>query len=90
MACVEVFITYLPVTAVAISLPAIQAGLGASTSDLSWPSDALVLPMAALILTLGVFGDVHGRKCRRSCSLRLHTGKPDLVREVVRSPANCF
>ncbi|XVU28046.1 MFS transporter [Actinoplanes sp. CA-054009] len=49
-------------TTVSVSLPAIQRGLGASTSDLSWVSDAFVLPMAALILTAGVFGDVHGRK----------------------------
>ncbi|BCY10598.1 MFS transporter [Actinoplanes sp. L3-i22] len=62
MACVAVFVAYLPVTTVAVSLPAIQAALGASTADLSWVSDAFVLPMAALILTAGVFGDVHGRR----------------------------
>lgn len=62
MACVGVFVAYLPVTTVAVSLPAIQRGLGATTSDLSWVQDAFVLPMAALILTAGVFGDVHGRK----------------------------
>ncbi|GAA2525042.1 MFS transporter [Winogradskya humida] len=62
MACIGVFVAYLPVTTVSVSLPAIQRGLGASTSDLSWVSDAFVLPMAALILTAGVFGDVHGRK----------------------------
>ncbi|MFI8895621.1 MFS transporter [Streptomyces paradoxus] len=45
-----------------MSLPAIQRALHASTSQLSWISDAFVLPMAALILTAGVFGDVHGRK----------------------------
>ncbi|WP_425841030.1 DHA2 family efflux MFS transporter permease subunit [Streptomyces fractus] len=62
MACVGVFVAYLPVTSVSVSLPAIQRALGASTSELSWVSDAFVLPMAALILTAGVFGDVHGRK----------------------------
>ncbi|MGW1783397.1 MFS transporter [Streptomyces sp. NPDC002143] len=62
MACVGVFVAYLPVTTVSASLPAIQRALGASTSQLSWVSDAFVLPMAALILTAGVFGDVHGRK----------------------------
>ncbi|MFG1928761.1 MFS transporter [Cryptosporangium sp. NPDC048952] len=61
MACVGVFVAYLPVTTVSVSLPAIQRGLGASTSDLSWVSDAFVLPMAALILTAGVLGDAHGR-----------------------------
>ncbi|WP_391858440.1 MFS transporter [Streptomyces rugosispiralis] len=62
MACVGVFVAYLPVTSVSVSLPAIQRALHASTSQLSWISDAFVLPMAALILSAGVFGDVHGRK----------------------------
>ncbi|MFF3005124.1 MFS transporter [Kitasatospora sp. NPDC057940] len=62
MACLGVFVAYLPVTTVSVSLPAIQRALGASTSELSWVSDAFVLPMAALILTTGVWGDVHGRK----------------------------
>ncbi|MEU6145569.1 MFS transporter [Streptomyces sp. NPDC047081] len=62
MACVGVFVAYLPVTSVSVSLPAVQQALHASTSQLSWVSDAFVLPMAALILTAGVFGDVHGRK----------------------------
>lgn len=62
MACVGVFVAYLPVTTVSVSLPAIQRALHASTSQLSWVSDAFVLPMAALILTAGVFGDAHGRK----------------------------
>ncbi|MEU5979815.1 MFS transporter [Streptomyces sp. NPDC047315] len=62
MACVGVFVAYLPVTAVSVSLPAIQRALDATTSQLSWVSAAFVLPMAALILTAGVIGDVHGRK----------------------------
>jgi len=62
MACLGVFVAYLPVTTVSASLPAVQRALGTSTSQLSWVSDAFVLPMAALILTAGVFGDVHGRK----------------------------
>ncbi len=62
MACVGVFVAYLPVTTVSVSLPAIQRALNALTAQLSWVSDAFVLPMAALILTAGVFGDVHGRK----------------------------
>ncbi|MGF1241237.1 MFS transporter [Streptomyces sp. 2-6] len=62
LACLGVFVAYLPVTTVSVSLPAIQRALGASTSELSWVSDAFVLPMAALILTTGVWGDVHGRK----------------------------
>ncbi|MFF4503677.1 MFS transporter [Streptomyces sp. NPDC001401] len=62
MACLGVFVAYLPVTAVAVSLPAIQRALETTTSQLSWVQDAFVLPMAALILTAGVFGDVHGRR----------------------------
>ncbi|MFJ9373393.1 MFS transporter [Streptomyces sp. NPDC101455] len=62
MACLGVFVAYLPVTTVAVSLPAIQTALNASTSQLAWVQDAFVLPMAAFILTAGVFGDVHGRK----------------------------
>lgn len=62
MACLGVFVAYLPVTTVSASLPAIQQALGASTAQLSWISDAFVLPMAAFILSTGVFGDVHGRK----------------------------
>ncbi|MDQ0808714.1 EmrB/QacA subfamily drug resistance transporter [Streptomyces sp. B3I7] len=62
MACVGVFVAYLPVTTVSVSLPAIQRSLNTSTAQLSWVSDAFVLPMAALILTAGVFGDVYGRK----------------------------
>ncbi|WP_425543887.1 MFS transporter [Streptomyces crystallinus] len=62
MACVGVFVAYLPVTTVSVSLPTIQRSLDASTADLSWVTDAFVLPMAALILTAGVVGDVYGRR----------------------------
>ncbi|MER6283230.1 MFS transporter [Streptomyces sviceus] len=62
MACLGVFVAYLPVTTVAVSLPAVQSALGATTAQLSWVQDAFVLPMAAFILTAGVVGDVHGRK----------------------------
>ncbi|MFD5405132.1 MFS transporter [Streptomyces griseorubiginosus] len=62
MACLGVFVAYLPITTVAVSLPAIQRSLHTSTAQLSWVQDAFVLPMAAFILTAGLFGDVHGRK----------------------------
>ncbi|MGW4231688.1 DHA2 family efflux MFS transporter permease subunit [Streptomyces sp. NPDC004980] len=62
LACAGVFVAYLPVTTVAVSLPVIQRELGTSTAQLSWVTDAFVLPVAALILTAGVFADVHGRK----------------------------
>lgn len=53
---------YVPVTAVITALPSIQRGFSTSASSLQWVSDALVIPMAALILSAGVFGDVHGRR----------------------------
>jgi EmrB/QacA subfamily drug resistance transporter len=62
MACLGVFVAYLPVTTVAVSLPVIQSALNATTAQLSWVQDAFVLPMAAFILTAGVVGDVYGRK----------------------------
>ncbi|OUC76856.1 MFS transporter [Gordonia lacunae] len=62
MACLGVFVAYLPITSVAVTLPAIGTAFGASTAQLSWVQDAFVLPMAAFILTAGVFGDVHGRR----------------------------
>ncbi|MEU6377229.1 MFS transporter [Streptomyces sp. NPDC046909] len=84
MACVGVFVAYLPVTTVSVSLPAMQRALGASTSQLSWVSDAFVLPMAALILTAGVFGDVHGRKKVYQAGLAL-SGLGALVALCARS-----
>ncbi|WP_460308704.1 MFS transporter [Actinocorallia aurea] len=62
LACAGVFVAYLPVVTVVVSLPAIQRALGASTAQLAWVPDAFVLPVAALILSAGVFGDVHGRR----------------------------
>ncbi|MDX3513909.1 MFS transporter [Streptomyces caniscabiei] len=62
MACLGVFIAYLPLTTVSVSLPAIQSALRASTTQLPWIQDAFVLPMAAFILAAGAVGDIHGRK----------------------------
>ncbi|WP_235618607.1 MFS transporter [Embleya scabrispora] len=62
LACLGVFASYVPIGGVAVSLPTIQRGLDASTSDLQWISDFFILPMAALILTFGLIGDLYGRK----------------------------
>ncbi len=62
LACAGVFVAYLPVVTVTVSLPAIREALTASTAQLAWVTDAFVLPVAALILTAGVFADVHGRR----------------------------
>ncbi|WP_211268940.1 MFS transporter [Actinoplanes subtropicus] len=71
MSCLGVFIAYLPITTVAISLPAIQEAMHTSTAQLAWVQDAFVLPLAAFVLTAGVFGDVHGRKKVFSAGLLL-------------------
>ncbi|WP_406297819.1 MFS transporter [Embleya sp. NBC_00888] len=62
LACLGVFASYVPIGGVAVSLPTIARGLHASTSDLQWISDIFILPMAALILTFGLIGDLYGRK----------------------------
>jgi MFS family permease len=62
LAVVGVFVTYFPITAVSIALTTIGQDTGASTSDLQWVSDAYIIPMAATILSAGVFGDLHGRR----------------------------
>src|SRR5215208_2819474 len=62
LAVLGVFVTYVPITAVSVSLTTIGASTGASTSDLQWVSDAYIIPMAATILSAGVFGDLHGRR----------------------------
>ncbi|MEV0804250.1 MFS transporter [Kribbella sp. NPDC050281] len=62
LAVLGVFVTYVPITAVSDSLTTIGASTGASTADLQWVSDSYILPMAAMILSAGVFGDLHGRR----------------------------
>jgi MFS family permease len=62
LAVLGVFVTYVPITATSITLTTIGTSTGASTSDLQWVSDAYIIPMAATILSAGVFGDLHGRR----------------------------
>jgi MFS family permease len=62
LAVVGVFVTYVPITGTSISLTTIGTSTGASTADLQWVSDAYIIPMAATILSAGVFGDLHGRR----------------------------
>jgi MFS family permease len=62
LAVLGVFVTYVPITSVSVSLTTIGAATGATTPDLQWVSDAYIIPMAALILSAGVFGDLHGRR----------------------------
>jgi len=62
LACLGVFVSYLPVVGVSTALPVIQQALDASTVGLQWITDAFILPTAALLLTFGVVGDLYGRK----------------------------
>src|ERR1700742_4629250 len=52
----------LDVTIVNVALPAIQASLKASFSDLQWVVDAYALMLAALLLTTGSLADLFGRR----------------------------
>ncbi|MGW1319749.1 MFS transporter [Streptomyces sp. NPDC002426] len=62
LACLGVFVSYLPVVGVSVSLPVIQQALGASTTELQWVATLFIMPTAALLLTCGVLGDIFGRK----------------------------
>jgi EmrB/QacA subfamily drug resistance transporter len=62
LAVLGVFVTYVPITAVSVALATIGHVTRASTSDLQWVSDAYVIPMAAAVLSAGLFGDLYGRR----------------------------
>ena len=49
-------------TVVSIALPALQATMGATISDVQWVVEAYTLFLAALMLTGGALGDRFGRK----------------------------
>ncbi|NJP95661.1 DHA2 family efflux MFS transporter permease subunit [Nonomuraea sp. FMUSA5-5] len=58
--CLGYFITILNSTSVSIAVPQIQAGLGASLSEVLWVVGGYVLALAALTVTAGRLGDVAG------------------------------
>jgi EmrB/QacA subfamily drug resistance transporter len=62
LACLGVFVSYLPVVGVSVALPVIQQALDASTAGLQWITDAFILPTAALLLTCSMIGELYGRK----------------------------
>ncbi|GIF62150.1 MFS transporter [Asanoa ishikariensis] len=62
VAVVAIFVTYLPITAVSVSLTTIGGATGASTAGLQWVTVSYIIPVAAVILSAGVFGDLHGRR----------------------------
>jgi EmrB/QacA subfamily drug resistance transporter len=59
---VATFMLLLDITVVNTALPAIQADLGASFTDLQWVVDAYALALAALVLTAGSLADRLGRR----------------------------
>ena len=62
LAVLGIFVTYVPITGVSIALANIGQATHASTSDLQWVSDGYVIPMAAAVLSAGLFGDRYGRR----------------------------
>ncbi len=62
LAVLGAFVTYVPITAISVALTTIAGATHASTSDLQWVTDAYVIPMAAAVLSAGVFGDLYGRR----------------------------
>jgi EmrB/QacA subfamily drug resistance transporter len=59
---VATFMLLLDITVVNTALPAIEADLGASFTELQWVVDAYTLSLAALVLTAGVLADRLGRR----------------------------
>jgi EmrB/QacA subfamily drug resistance transporter len=62
LAVIGVFVTYVPITSVSVALSTIRTATGGGTADLQWVTDSYIIPMAAAILSAGVFGDLHGRR----------------------------
>ena len=62
LAVLGIFVTYVPITGVSVTLISIGPATHASTSDLQWVSDGYVIPMAAAVLSAGLFGDRYGRR----------------------------
>lgn len=62
LAVLGVFVTYVPITGVSVALTRIGAATHANTAALQWISDGYVIPMAAAVLSGGLFGDRYGRR----------------------------
>ena len=62
VACAGIFVGYLPIMAGTVGLSSIARATAASSSDLEWVVSMLVLPMAALILAFGAWGERWGRR----------------------------
>ncbi|ORM31795.1 MFS transporter [Williamsia sp. 1135] len=62
IACAGLFVAFAPITMLSVSLSSIARSTGADTAGLQWVISLLVIPMAALILSFGVLGDLYGRR----------------------------
>jgi EmrB/QacA subfamily drug resistance transporter len=60
--CIATFMLLLDITIVQVALPPIQSDLHASLTGLQWVVNAYALPLAALIVTFGIFADRWGRR----------------------------
>jgi EmrB/QacA subfamily drug resistance transporter len=53
---------WMPVSAIAVALPAIHDELGSTFTELQWMINAYTLTVAALLVLMGRIGDLFGRK----------------------------
>ena len=60
--CLATFMLLLDITIVQVALPAIGREFHSDLTGLQWIVDAYVLPLAALIITLGTLADRFGRR----------------------------
>ena len=67
--CAGNFLVLLDVTIVNVALPRIGSGLGTQLSGLQWIVDGYAIALAAVLLTGGTVGDLHGHKRVVLCGL---------------------
>ncbi|QXJ19823.1 DHA2 family efflux MFS transporter permease subunit [Actinomadura graeca] len=67
------FLTLLDLTAVNVALPSMIGGLGASLDEALWVINVYVLVLAALLITAGRLGDVHGPRALFAGGVALFT-----------------
>jgi DHA2 family methylenomycin A resistance protein-like MFS transporter len=67
--CAGYFLVLLDVTIVNVALPQSGSGLGAQVSGLQWVVDGYAIALAAVLLTSGTVGDLHGHKRVVLCGL---------------------
>ena len=60
--CLGLFMILLDGTIVNIAIPRIMTSFGTGLSNVEWVMNAYVLAFAVLLVTLGRFGDLYGRR----------------------------